>query len=98
RPHAVLLSRQGPEATFGSVLGMTMYTARPPASVRYSSVSEPTVEQFAARYPFPLDRFQRQAIAELAGGGSVMVAAPTGSGKTIVAEFGVFRARARGRR
>jgi ATP-dependent RNA helicase HelY len=64
----------------------------------YFCVSETTVERFAARYPFPLDRFQRQAIDELAEGGSVMVAAPTGTGKTIVAEYGVFRARERGRR
>jgi ATP-dependent RNA helicase HelY len=61
-------------------------------------VSEPTVERFAARYPFALDQFQLQAIEELATGGSVMVAAPTGTGKTVVAEFGVFRARERGRR
>ena len=54
--------------------------------------------RFAKRYPFELDRFQLQAIEELAGGGSVMVAAPTGTGKTVVPEFGVFRARERGRR
>jgi ATP-dependent RNA helicase HelY len=55
-------------------------------------------EAFAARYPFGLDDFQRDAIEVLAGGASVMVAAPTGTGKTVVAEFAVFRARERKRR
>ena len=35
--------------------------------------------------PFTLDRFQREAIAHLDAGRSVLVAAPTGSGKTVVA-------------
>jgi ATP-dependent RNA helicase HelY len=61
-------------------------------------VSDDLAALFAKRYPFELDRFQLQAIEELACGGSVMVAAPTGTGKTVVAEFGVFRARERGRR
>ena len=50
------------------------------------------IEQFAALYPFPLDDFQREAIGTLLRGDSVMVAAPTGSGKTVVAEFGVYDA------
>ena len=54
------------------------------------------IAAFRARYPFPLDAFQEDAIRYLAGGESVMVAAPTGTGKTVVAEFGVFRAHARG--
>lgn len=61
-------------------------------------MSEPTVEAFQRQYPFALDRFQLEAIEELAGGGSAMVAAPTGTGKTVVAEFAVYRAVARGRR
>ena len=43
------------------------------------------IETFVARYPFPLDTFQLEAIAQLAQGQSVMVAAPTGTGKTLVA-------------
>ncbi len=50
------------------------------------------IEQFRKRYPFPLDDFQEEAIGILAGGDSVMVAAPTGTGKTIVAEFGIYKA------
>ena len=50
------------------------------------------IAQFEAFYPFALDPFQRGAIATLLGGESVMVAAPTGTGKTVVAEFGVWEA------
>ncbi len=54
------------------------------------------VEEFRHRYPFPLDPFQEEAIAHLDTGESVMVAAPTGTGKTVVAEFGIFRAHREG--
>ena len=50
------------------------------------------IDQFAAMYPFALDTFQREAIATFLRGDSVMVAAPTGSGKTVVAEFGIWDA------
>jgi ATP-dependent RNA helicase HelY len=53
---------------------------------------------FADCYPFPLDRFQEDAVRALDGGESVLVAAPTGAGKTVVAEFAVERALARGRK
>ncbi len=51
---------------------------------------------FAERYPFPLDGFQRSAIDAVDAGRSVLVAAPTGSGKTVVAEFAIERALAMG--
>lgn len=50
------------------------------------------IDQFSAMYAFPLDDFQREAIATFLHGDSVMVAAPTGSGKTVVAEFGIWDA------
>ncbi|MGN6563626.1 MAG: DEAD/DEAH box helicase, partial [Thermomicrobiales bacterium] len=54
--------------------------------------------QFAASYPFALDPFQEEAIRTFLTGDSVMVAAPTGTGKTVVAEFGVYEGiRRRGR-
>jgi len=55
-------------------------------------------EAFSERYPFPLDDFQLRAIDALDRGGSVLVAAPTGSGKTVVAEFAVERAIESGRK
>jgi ATP-dependent RNA helicase HelY len=41
------------------------------------------------RYPFALDPFQLEAIEALDGGRHVVVAAPTSSGKTVVAEYGI---------
>ena len=56
------------------------------------STAEARIDQFAVLYPFPLDEFQREAIRVLLRGDSVMVAAPTGTGKTVVAEWGVYEA------
>ncbi|HEY2998083.1 MAG TPA: DEAD/DEAH box helicase [Acidimicrobiales bacterium] len=50
----------------------------------------------AAAYPFDLDDFQVRGMAALDRGESVLVAAPTGSGKTVVAEHAVARALAEG--
>src|SRR5438045_6273008 len=49
-------------------------------------------DRFATSYPFPLDEFQVRAIRALDEGESVLVAAPTGSGKTVVAEYAVAKA------
>ena len=49
-------------------------------------------------FGFPLDRFQLDAIASLDRGRSVLVAAPTGSGKTVVAEAAIDLALAAGGR
>ena len=51
---------------------------------------------FEAGRGFPLDRFQQLALDALDAGQSVLVAAPTGSGKTLVAEYAIDRARATG--
>src|SRR6266436_4304681 len=56
------------------------------------------VEAFRARYPFPLDDFQAEAIRAIEADQSVIVSAPTGSGKTLVAEFAIQRALAHGTR
>jgi len=53
---------------------------------------EVQIDQFGAIFPFALDEFQRAAIRTLLHGDSVMVAAPTGTGKTVVAEFGIYDA------
>lgn len=49
-------------------------------------------------FPFELDQFQLDAIAALQANRSVVVCAPTGSGKTLVGEYAIYRALARGRR
>jgi ATP-dependent RNA helicase HelY len=47
-------------------------------------------------YDFELDDFQRRAIGALQDGQSVLVAAPTGSGKTVIADHAVAEALAVG--
>jgi superfamily II RNA helicase len=49
-------------------------------------------------YPFDLDEFQLEAIASLNDDRSVVVCAPTGSGKTLIGEYAIHRALARGKR
>ena len=58
----------------------------------------PVTKDFEALYPFPLDDFQRRACHEIEEGRGVLVAAPTGSGKTVVGEFAIHLARATGRK
>jgi len=54
---------------------------------------ESLVDTFEAGLPFKLDGFQREAIEKLERGqGGVLVSAPTSSGKTMVAEYAIFRA------
>src|SRR3990172_268915 len=47
------------------------------------------IERFRSKYPFALDDFQLEAVQAVAGGQSVIVSAPTGAGKTLVAEFAI---------
>src|SRR5437588_3986972 len=49
-------------------------------------------------FPFPLDDFQLEAIARINEEHSVLVCAPTGSGKTVIAEYAIHRALAAGQR
>jgi ATP-dependent RNA helicase HelY len=51
-----------------------------------------TLADFAAGYDFGLDDFQIAGITALLEGRSVLVAAPTGAGKTVVGEFAVWQA------
>ena len=56
------------------------------------------LDAFAARYSFALDDYQREACTAVEAGSGVLVAAPTGAGKTVVGEFAVHLALARGRK
>ena len=42
-------------------------------------------------FPFPLDPFQIEAIKAINSGNSVVLTAPTGSGKTLIGEFAIYR-------
>jgi ATP-dependent RNA helicase HelY len=55
-------------------------------------------ERFTARLGFSLDPFQSRAMTSLDEGLSVLVSAPTGSGKTVVADYAIARALESGRR
>ncbi len=58
----------------------------------------PVVHGFKDLYSFPLDPFQLRACEAIEDGRGVLVAAPTGSGKTIVGEFAVHLALETGRK
>jgi ATP-dependent RNA helicase HelY len=58
----------------------------------------PVFHDFTHLYDFELDGFQVRACKELEAGRGVLVAAPTGSGKTIVGEFAVHLALQQGRK
>ncbi len=58
----------------------------------------PALTRFADAYGFGFDAYQREACAHVEAGSGVLVAAPTGAGKTIVGEFAVFQALAEGRK
>jgi ATP-dependent RNA helicase HelY len=79
-----------------------MSTTTPSPSERYRASAERAAEAkthlgaFARTFSFELDDFQRQACKSLQEGRGVLVAAPTGAGKTIVGEFAVYLALQRG--
>jgi superfamily II RNA helicase len=56
------------------------------------------LERFRARFPFALDDFQVEAIRAIDADQSVIVSAPTGSGKTLVAEYAIQAALETGKR
>ena len=58
----------------------------------------PLTNEFAGQFNFPLDDFQINGCHSLESGKSVLVAAPTGAGKTIVGEFAAFLAHKHGNR
>jgi ATP-dependent RNA helicase HelY len=71
---------------------------------RYAAARRRTADRrsplaaFRRNYPFDLDDFQVEACQAVLDGRGVLVAAPTGSGKTVVGEFAVYLALDRGYR
>ncbi|CAN5210024.1 DEAD/DEAH box helicase [soil metagenome] len=63
---------------------------------RYAAAKQrvdlPLLGAFTSGLSVELDPFQRKACAVVERGRSVLVAAPTGAGKTVVAEFAIYRA------
>ncbi|MEA5540183.1 DEAD/DEAH box helicase [Limnoraphis robusta Tam1] len=62
------------------------------------STQNPQQLELDKLFPFQLDPFQLEAIDALNAGKSVVVCAPTGSGKTLIGEYAIYRALSRGKR
>jgi ATP-dependent RNA helicase HelY len=81
---------------------MSSTTGPQSPSELYRASAERTAEAstylgaFTRTLSFELDDFQRQACLSLQQGRGVLVAAPTGAGKTIVGEFAIYLALQRG--
>jgi superfamily II RNA helicase len=80
-------------------------TYQPPAPVQaaldQSRIAPDALDlyrSFERRYAFPLDEFQIRAIVAILEGSSVIVSAPTGAGKTLIAEFAIHEALLRKKR
>ena len=65
---------------------------------RQQAQDGPALTEFQALYDFTFDDFQRKACQALNAGHGVLVAAPTGSGKTVVGEYAVHLALDQGRK
>ncbi|MEO5973736.1 MAG: DEAD/DEAH box helicase [Ilumatobacteraceae bacterium] len=61
-------------------------------------MTSPNRSALIGHHDFALDEFQLAALEVLDAGESVLVAAPTGSGKTVVAEYAIAAARHHGKR
>jgi ATP-dependent RNA helicase HelY len=65
---------------------------------RSGEADSPRLASFRRLYGFEFDEFQVEACRALDSGHGVLVAAPTGSGKTVVGEFAVHLALGQGRK
>ncbi|MEV7604357.1 DEAD/DEAH box helicase [Paenarthrobacter sp. NPDC089322] len=81
---------------------MSTISGSPSPSERYQAATQRAAEArtylgaFARSLDFELDDFQSEACRSLQEGRGVLVAAPTGAGKTIVGEFAIYLALERG--
>ncbi len=66
------------------------------AYIRSKQTDDAELAAFQALYDFDFDDYQLEACGALADGHGVLLAAPTGSGKTVVGEFAVHLALATG--
>jgi len=54
-----------------------------------TDINEEKYQSYFSSFPYELSGFQKQAIAAIVDGNHVLVSAPTGSGKTLPAEFAI---------
>src|SRR5216683_2865984 len=81
-----------PGSPASSVSPADRYTAY----MRSKQTDDAELAEFQALYDFDFDDYQLEACGALADGHGVLLAAPTGSGKTVVGEFAVHLALATG--
>lgn len=62
------------------------------AAARKREFDRSPLGRFASLYDFDLDDFQLEGCQAIDQGNGVLIAAPTGAGKTIVGEYAVFKA------
>src|SRR5690625_6512266 len=77
---------------------MTSSAQRYAAAARKREFERSDLGRFVAHYDFELDEFQLQGCRAIDAGRGVLVAAPTGAGKTVVGEYGVNTALKVGRK
>lgn len=68
------------------------------ASRKRAEFSKTELGKFSSGLKFPMDPFQIEAAQQLEEGHAVLVAAPTGAGKTVVAEFAIHLAFSQGKK
>src|SRR5699024_10913812 len=71
---------------------MTSPAQRYAAAARKREFERSDLGRFVAHYDFELDEFQLQGCRAIDAGRGVLVAAPTGAGKTVVGEYAVDKA------
>ena len=72
------------------------YAAQYQAAQERNTYAKTVLGIFEKKLGFPLDEFQRKACQSVEAGHAVLVAAPTGAGKTVVGEFGIYLALQKG--
>ena len=70
----------------------TSYAAQYQAAQQRAAHAKTALAAFEKNLGFPLDDFQQSACRSVESGRAVLVAAPTGAGKTVVGEFGIYLA------
>ncbi|MFW0182809.1 DEAD/DEAH box helicase [Rothia sp. CCM 9417] len=77
---------------------MASYAEQYLRSQERAAQSRTVLHRFEQTLEFPLDSFQREACTSVENGRGVLVAAPTGAGKTIVGEFAIYLALKQGKK
>ncbi len=77
---------------------MSSYAEKFQAAKERNAHAQTVLSSFEDKYSFPLDKFQLDACAAVEAGRGVLVAAPTGAGKTIVGEFSIYLALTQGKK